>query len=370
MLVDARVSGDRRMCPGSGDRPEPGSGPGCCRRGVAGGAPGSDRRSLRGPGRSTTRPRGRVARLPTTRSARRRRTAGSWSRWPVRRAFQLQARTLRAALGRGYVELLRYDEARRALLKRSAGRSSKRLATAEQIAILCAMLRLAWEVPRDEAAGEPVDAAASLHRDHLVAAPARRSVPTAGRRPGVGLRRAAVGGIRRGPLRRRPRRSRARERPGERPRRFGLRVRRTGRLRRLSRPDDLGVGSATGAPSRSRRRPRMLARHHCRLLADHSGMDAEAIWEWGSRTRVDGPLPALAPRRGRRPARPATAPLLMDRRRSFARPAIRRPRDRSAGLLRRPPLLVGRTLLRRAAPRRRRAARAGPARRRTGARGR
>jgi len=40
--------------------------------------------------------------------------------------------------------------------------------------------------------------------------------------------------------------------------------------------------------------PRALARHYCHLLATHSGMDEQAIWEWGFLERVSTGLYSLA----------------------------------------------------------------------------
>jgi streptomycin 6-kinase len=68
---------------------------------------------------------------------------------PPYAAFASEVRTLVAAEGRGYVRLLTYDGARRAMLQERLGPSLRRfgLPVSTQIEILCATLWHAWEVP-------------------------------------------------------------------------------------------------------------------------------------------------------------------------------------------------------------------------------
>ncbi|MGW7087414.1 aminoglycoside phosphotransferase family protein [Streptomyces sp. NPDC054871] len=64
--------------------------------------------------------------------------------------FADQVRTLRLAEGRGYAQLLAHDLNRHALLLEALGPSMDRLGLAprQQMETLCAMLRSAWRVPR------------------------------------------------------------------------------------------------------------------------------------------------------------------------------------------------------------------------------
>lgn len=82
--------------------------------------------------------------------------------------FGAQARTLADAGGRGYVELLARDADRRAMLLEALGPSlaALRLPPAETMEILCAMLREAWKLPRtaEREAAHGGEKAASLHR--------------------------------------------------------------------------------------------------------------------------------------------------------------------------------------------------------------
>ncbi|MFF1695881.1 aminoglycoside phosphotransferase family protein [Streptomyces sp. NPDC058257] len=73
--------------------------------------------------------------------------------------FAAQVRTLRLAKGQGYVRLLAYDLERHAMLQETLGPSMDQLGLApvQQIETLCTMLRRAWRVPR--AAGLTVDPA-------------------------------------------------------------------------------------------------------------------------------------------------------------------------------------------------------------------
>ncbi|MFE6163947.1 aminoglycoside phosphotransferase family protein [Streptomyces sp. NPDC056486] len=73
--------------------------------------------------------------------------------------FASQVRTLSLAKGQGYVRLLAYDVERHAMLQEALGPSMDRLGLAPraQIETLCAMLRRAWQAPR--AAGLTADPA-------------------------------------------------------------------------------------------------------------------------------------------------------------------------------------------------------------------
>lgn len=64
--------------------------------------------------------------------------------------FASQVQTLRLAAGQGYARLLAYDVGRHALLQEALGPSMDRLGLPprQQIETLCAMLRRAWRVPR------------------------------------------------------------------------------------------------------------------------------------------------------------------------------------------------------------------------------
>jgi streptomycin 6-kinase len=68
---------------------------------------------------------------------------------PPYASFESELRTLAAAGGRGYVQLLAYDEKRNATLQERLGPSLRRfgLSVSTQIEILCAMLPRTWDVP-------------------------------------------------------------------------------------------------------------------------------------------------------------------------------------------------------------------------------
>lgn len=79
--------------------------------------------------------------------------------------FAREMRTVVAARGVGYVQVLEADVERNAMLLEALGPSVDRLGLSpeDQIAVLCAMLRRAWELPRDALPDEePCDKAADL----------------------------------------------------------------------------------------------------------------------------------------------------------------------------------------------------------------
>lgn len=82
--------------------------------------------------------------------------------------FGAQLETLTDAGGHGYVQILASDAARRAMLQEALGSSLEALRTPPEQAmtILCAMLREAWKLPvtAERRAAQSEDKAASLHR--------------------------------------------------------------------------------------------------------------------------------------------------------------------------------------------------------------
>ena len=205
--------------------------------------------------------------------------------------FARQARTLSAAAGRGYVHLLEYDPAREAVLLEALGPT---LADVEpdpvrQIEIMCDLLPLAWAVPPPPA--EPAyDKAASLHRlvARLAASPncllANDVVAIAltyaeARSRALDPQRCVV--VHGDPAGQNTLRVRA-PRPGA----AGGYV--------FVDPDgflgdpayDLGVVLREWGEYLLAGHANVVARRFCRVIADRTGMDEEAIWQWGFLERV------------------------------------------------------------------------------------
>lgn len=203
-----------------------------------------------------------------------------------------QIRTLSAAGGRGYVRLLAYDLDRPAMLQETLGPSMEDLAPEDAIRTLCRTLRAAWTVP-PPAGARPFDKAGQLaeliHRlwtKHPAAVSERavtRALRFAERRAAVSPEPVVVHGD---------------PHPGN-----ALRVPRpragaeSGFV--FIDPDgfladpayDLGVVLRDWCPELlAAGDPAGLARRYCRLLADGSGLDETAIWEWGFVERVSSGL--------------------------------------------------------------------------------
>ena len=212
-----------------------------------------------------------------------------------------QIETLAAARGNGYVELLASDLEQRALLLEALGAPMTRssLSPEQQMALLCRMLVRAWQLPRPdgattEQAREKAGVLAQLvstHWEDLGRPCTERVVDVvlemaARRQAGSDLERSVV--VHGDPHPGNALRA-VRQRPGAEvgwvfvdPDGF------------LADPAyDLGVvlrgwcaellaGSADDALS--------TARRWCRLLADRSGIDQTAIWEWGLLERVSSGL--------------------------------------------------------------------------------
>ena len=79
-------------------------------------------------------------------------------------SFAARMRVLRGANGRGYAQLLEFDEQRRAVLLERLGAplNASRLPARTQIEILCGVLREAWEAPVDDALDTGADKARRL----------------------------------------------------------------------------------------------------------------------------------------------------------------------------------------------------------------
>ncbi len=235
--------------------------------------------------------------------------------------FAREARTIVAADGRGYVRMYSHDVDRYAMLLEALGPSLDRvgLTPEGQLEVLCALLRQAWEVPRDTgpSADPALDKAtglaelvSGLWEDLGRPCPERvvaRALEYAGRRAAafdadrcvVVHGDAASANVLRVP----------RPRPGA----------EAGFV--FVDPDgfvgdpiyDLGVALRDWCPDLlAAPEPLLLARRYCRLLAAGSGMDEAAIWEWGFLERVSTGLYVLQVG-GEELARPhlATAELLV-----------------------------------------------------------
>ncbi|MFI6090917.1 aminoglycoside phosphotransferase family protein [Streptomyces sp. NPDC051218] len=211
--------------------------------------------------------------------------------------FASQVRTLRLADGREYVRLLAHDLDRHAMLQEALGPSLDRLGLAppQQIETLCAMLRSAWRVPRapeltadraEEKAGalgelvarlweslgrpcsERVVTRALTYAERRAAAfdPGRCVVVHGDPHPGNALRVTA------------PRAGAEAGFVFVDPDGF------------LADPTyDLGVvlrDWCAELRGRDKAAARALIRSYCALLANRTGMDERAIWEWGYLERV------------------------------------------------------------------------------------
>lgn len=215
-----------------------------------------------------------------------------------------EVRTLRLAEGRGYVRLLADDLDRHAMLQEALGPSLDRLGLAprRQMETLCAMLRSAWRVPRDaEPAVDPAQEKARCLGDMvgrsweslgrpcservmtkaLTYAERRASAFDSGRcvvvhgdpHPGNALRVATP---------------RAGAEAG-----FVF-VDPDGFL--ADPAYDLGVvlrDWCTELRGRDRASARGLIRSYCGLLANRTGVDERAVWEWGFLERVSTGLYVL-----------------------------------------------------------------------------
>ena len=203
--------------------------------------------------------------------------------------------TLDRARGRGYVHLLAYDTGRDAMLLEALGPALNRvnLRPEGQLEIICRLLATAWMVP-PAASGRmalPRDKATSLDRlvrqlwDELDEPYSPRVV---GQALVFARRRADAFDP-----------ARAVRLHGDAATANALRVRsarpgaETGFV--FVDPDgfvgdpayDLGVALRDWCPELlASDDPRGLARHYCHLLAAHSGLDEQAIWEWGFLERV------------------------------------------------------------------------------------
>ncbi len=208
-----------------------------------------------------------------------------------------QVRTLAAARGSGYVVLLAHDLERRALLLEALGAPMSRsgLAPERQLELLCAVLARAWRVPRRdgakleqarEKAGALAELVGSLWEDlgrpcseHVVALALEYAKR---RRAGTDLNHVVV-------VHGDPHPDNALQvltaRPGAEP--GFVFVDPDGFL--ADPAYDLGVvlrGWCEELLAGDADRALATARRYCRLLADRSGLDETAVWEWGFLERV------------------------------------------------------------------------------------
>jgi streptomycin 6-kinase len=211
--------------------------------------------------------------------------------------------TLVRAAGRGYVRLLAHDAGRRAMLLEALGPSMGRtgLTPEEQLATLCRLLRQAWDVPRAGTGPMAVamDKATSL-ATLVTSLWERLDGPCSARARAQALRfaerRAAAfnpGGcvLVHGDAAPANALRVLADRPGA----------ETGFV--FVDPDgfvgdpayDLGVALRDWCPEiLSAADPMTQTRGYCRLLASASGLDEQAIWEWGYLERVSTGLYATA----------------------------------------------------------------------------
>ena len=208
--------------------------------------------------------------------------------------FDRQARTLRAAGGDGYVQLLEYDARRSAVLLEALGPTlaDSDRPPEQQIEVMCDLLPTAWRAPTPQD-GPPYDKAESLHR--LVSSlGARTGAPmpahVVDRALDYAERRSAAFGlhgcviVHGDPAPQNTLRTRA-PRAGA-----------TGGYVFVD-PDgfvgdpayDLGVvlrGWGEHVLAADAGRARATAGRLCRLIAERTQADEQAIWEWGFLERV------------------------------------------------------------------------------------
>lgn len=198
-------------------------------------------------------------------------------------AFASQVRTLVDARGHGYARVLDTDPTRYALLLEALGPSLDRsgLAPEEQIEVLCRTLQQAWRVPRP--AGSAVypkarELAAAITGRPLPGPVAEQTLEFARRRAIEPERSVVVHGD---------------PHPGNALRRDAGYV--------FVDPDglvadpayDLGVVLRDWCPQLLAGDALATARRYCALMADLTGVDGAAIWEWGFLERVSTGLYVL-----------------------------------------------------------------------------
>jgi streptomycin 6-kinase len=217
--------------------------------------------------------------------------------------FTDEAGTLARAGGRGYVQLLAHDDERHAMLLEALGPSMSKLELAPefQLETLCHLLRQAWEVPRavPEVSAPPKDKASGLHQ--MVAQlwedlPTPCSEQVLSQALLFATRRAAAFEP-----------DRCVVVHGDAAAANALQVlgprkgAETGFV--FVDPDgfigdpayDLGVALRDwNAQLLASDDPLSLARSYCRVLAGGSGVDEQAIWEWGFLERVSTGLYVLS----------------------------------------------------------------------------
>jgi streptomycin 6-kinase len=208
--------------------------------------------------------------------------------------FAGQVRTLRDAKGRGYARVLAHDVERNAVLLEALGPSMDRLALSPERAIeaLCRTLRQAWRVPRPAGATVAPAEEKATRLGHMVARLWRQldqpcSERVVDRALRYAERRAAAFELERCVV------VHGDPHPGN-----ALRVPapRAGAESGFVFVDpdgfladptyDLGVVIRDWNPRLLAGDAASLARRYCRLLADHTGLDQRAIWEWGYLERV------------------------------------------------------------------------------------
>ena len=216
--------------------------------------------------------------------------------------FDDQVRTLVDAHGRGYAHLLAHDAERQAMLLESLGPSMDQLAMAPELAIenLCRTLTQAWTVPRPPGAAIDPERvkATQLARfvrstwDRLGRPCSEAVVATAVR---FAERRAAVFDLDRCVV------VHGDPHPGNALRATALRPGAESGFVFVD-PDgfldepayDLGVVLRDWCPQLLAGDAKAMARRYCAQLAEQSGVDETAIWEWGFLERVSTGLYVLA----------------------------------------------------------------------------
>ena len=215
--------------------------------------------------------------------------------------FAGQVRTIAAAEGHGYVRLLAYDRERQAMLQEALGDSldSQPLPPEQKMAVLCAMLRQAWRVPRpaggtvapeEEKARGLAELVGRLWEE--LGRPCSERV--AARALQFARQRAAAFDLERCVVvHGDPHPANALRVPAARPGAESGFV--------FVDPDgfladpayDLGVVLRDWCAQLLAGDAPAVARHYRRLLAARSGVDAAAIWEWGFLERVSTGLYVL-----------------------------------------------------------------------------
>ncbi|GAA2095403.1 hypothetical protein GCM10009841_06500 [Microlunatus panaciterrae] len=213
----------------------------------------------------------------------------------------MQADTLRRADGRGYARLLGHQPAHEAILLEGLGTSMDRLDLSPErmIELLCQTLRQAWQVPAAGKSARPEEEKAAALGRFVQQAWEEQDHPCSERVIALALeyadRRAAAFSLDRSVVAHgdpHPANALAVGSAREGAESGFVFVDPDGFL--CDRGYDLGVILRDWRDDLAAGHAPVVAQHYCQLLAQHSGVSADVIWEWGFLERVSTGLYARA----------------------------------------------------------------------------